>query len=101
MNPSLVIYIAVFVAFLIVLIIASQAKLQKFLEFLEESNGQFSSARLLSFLVTIAIIVDYMHAIFTVGKWQPDINLILILLVVVTGKTIQKFGEDKPGNEIK
>ncbi len=67
--------------------------MKKLLEFFQESNGVFSSARLLSFLITIAIVVDWMHAVFTVGAWHPDLNLILILLVVVTGKTIQKFGE--------
>jgi hypothetical protein len=69
--------------------------MKKILEFLQEQNGQFSSARLLAFLITISIVVDYMHAVFTIGGWHPDLNLILILLVVVTGKTIQKFGEVK------
>jgi hypothetical protein len=67
----------------------------KILQFLQEDNGQFSSSRLLSFLIAIALIVDYMHSIFTIGVWHPDLNLVLILLTVVTGKVAQKFGETK------
>ncbi len=75
--------------------------MKKLLGFVQEADGQFSSARLLSLLITISIVIDYMHAVFTVGYWHPDINLILILLVVVTGKTVQKFTEAPASTVLK
>ena len=63
------------------------------LQFLQDNDGRLSSARLLNFLIAIALIVDWMHAVFTVGVWHPDLNLVLILLTTVTGKTVQSFAE--------
>jgi hypothetical protein len=72
----------------------------KLLQFLQEDNGNFSSSRLLSFLVTIALVVDWQHAVWTAGVWHPDLNLVLILLTVVTGKVVQKFGESETKKEV-
>ena len=63
------------------------------LQFLQDQDGRLSSARLLNFLIAVALIVDWMHAVFTVGQWHPDLNLVLILLTTVTGKTVQSFAE--------
>ena len=53
----------------------------KILEFLQEENGQFSSSRLLAFLMAVAMIVDYMYSVFmtTAHTWRPDLNLVLEL----------------------
>ncbi|MGD1007442.1 MAG: hypothetical protein ABR980_09460 [Ignavibacteriaceae bacterium] len=69
----------------------------KILQFFQEENGQFSSSRLLAFLVAVAMVVDYMYSVFatTAHAWHPDLNLVLILLTVVTGKAVGKFGETK------
>lgn len=75
----------------------------KFLQFLQEENGQFSSARLLQFLIAIAMVVDYMYSVFaTVAhSWHPDMNLVLILITVVTGKVVGKFAETKTTTDIQ
>ena len=68
----------------------------KILEFLQESNGQFSSSRLFAFLVTIATIVDWMHAVFSTsdGVWRPEWQTIAMVLGVLGFKVAQKFTEE-------
>ena len=72
-------------------------------QFLKEENGQWSSSRLLAFLIAIAMVVDYMYSVFaTVAHaWHPDLNLVLILLTVVTGKAFGKFAETKTTTDVK
>ncbi len=66
------------------------------LEFLQENNGQFSSARLFALLVTIGTIVDWMHAVFTGdGVWQPEWQTIAMVLGVLGFKVAQKWKEPK------
>ena len=66
----------------------------KILEFLQEKNGQFSSARLFALLVTIGTIVDWMHAVFTGdGVWKPEWQTITMVLGVLGFKVAQKFKE--------
>ncbi len=67
----------------------------KILEFLQENNGQFSSQRLFSFLITFAIVTDYMHAVFTVGVWNPSLDLIGLFLIVLGNQTVGKLYEKK------
>jgi hypothetical protein len=72
--------------------------MKKILEFLEESNGRFSSSRLFALLVTIATIVDWMHAVFTDGVWTPEWQTIGMVLGVLGFKVAQKsFGEKETG----
>jgi len=65
----------------------------KILEFLQEDNGRFSSARLFAFLVTLSTIVDWQHAIWTVGKWIPEYQTIGLVLGVLGIKFAQKSKE--------
>ncbi len=68
----------------------------KILEFLQESNGQFSSSRLFALLVTVATIVDWMHAVFTGdGVWTPKWQTISMVLGVLGFKVAQKYKEEK------
>ncbi len=71
----------------------------KILEFLQEKNGQFSSSRLFALLVTLATIVDWMHAVFTVGVWRPEWQTIGMVLGVLGFKIAQKYKEEKPDSE--
>ena len=67
----------------------------KVLQFLQEQNGQLSSKRLFSFLIVLAVTTDYMHAVWTVGSWHPDLALIGILITVIGGQVAGGFSEDK------
>ena len=67
----------------------------KFLEFLQEDNGGVSSMRVFSFVTIVCMAIDWMHAIFTVGRWSPDIALIGLVLGTITAKVAQKPFEQK------
>jgi hypothetical protein len=66
-------------------------------EFLKEDNGHYSSTRLFAFLITIATIVDWMHAVFhtTDGVWRPEYQTIAMVLGVLGFKVWQKNNEQK------
>ncbi len=67
-------------------------------EFLQEANGQFSSARLFALLVVFGYIVDWMHTIWILQqKWDPAPTSIGMVAGVLGFKVWQKFGEEKPG----
>ena len=66
-----------------------------FLKFLSEGNGELSSVRLFSFVTIVCMAVDWLHAVFTVGKWSPDIALIGLVLGTITAKVVQKPFEQK------
>lgn len=66
-------------------------------EFLQEDNGGLSSIRLFSVVSIICMAIDWMHAVFTVGRWAPDMNLIALVLGPITAKVVQKRFEEKPG----
>ena len=51
--------------------------------------------RLFSCVTIICMAVDWMHAVFTVGKWEPDIALIGLVLGTITAKVAQKPFEQK------
>lgn len=63
--------------------------------FLQEDNGGISSMRLFSFVTILCMAIDWMHAVFTVGKWSPDIALIGLVLGTITAKVAQKPFESK------
>jgi hypothetical protein len=66
-------------------------------EFLEESNGQFSSKRLFTFLVVLSTIVDWQHAIWgtATGIWTPTVQTIGLVLGVLGFQVVGLFGEKK------
>ena len=65
----------------------------KILEFLKDKSGQFSSARLFMLLVSISTIIDWQHAVWTVGKWSPEWQTIGMVLGVLGFKIAQKVQE--------
>lgn len=65
--------------------------------FLQEDNGGISSMRLFSFVTILCMATDWMHAVFTIGKWNPDIALISLVLGTITAKVAQKPFESKGG----
>ena len=65
--------------------------------FLQEDNGGISSMRLFSFVTILCMATDWMHAVFTIGKWSPDIALIGLVLGTITAKVAQKPFESKGG----
>lgn len=67
----------------------------KWLMFLKEDNGHLSSIRLFSVVSVICMAADWMHAVFTVGQWHPDIELIALVLGTITAKVVQKPFEEK------
>lgn len=72
------------------------AKKINFLEFLQESNGQLSSARLFALLICLSFIVDYQRVIWTGGQFNPSATVIGVVLGAMGLKVAQKWGEDKP-----
>lgn len=80
-------------------------KLERVFEFLEDDNHRFSSTRLIFLIWSIVMIIGWM--IISIGQQKfveiPN-NAMWILLSLMTGKVIQKFGEskgEKPPKEVK
>lgn len=69
--------------------------MNKLLTFVKENNGQLSSIRLFSVVSVFCMATDWMHAVFTVGKWSPDVELIALVLGTITAKVVQKPFEEK------
>ena len=67
----------------------------KILEFLKDSAGSFSSARLFMLLVAISTIVDWQHAVWTTsnGVWTPEWQTVGMVLGVLGFKIAQKTQE--------
>lgn len=67
----------------------------KILQFLQDNEGHFSSSRLFKLLVAFSAIIDWQHAVWTTGTWQPTIE-VLAFTAAVLGITIyQKRIESK------
>lgn len=59
------------------------------LQFLKDGAGYYSSTRLFMLLVCIASIVDWMHAVFTVGIWSPEYQTIALIVGTLGLKVAQ------------
>lgn len=76
--------------------------MKKLLEFLEETNGQFSSKRLFTLLVVISTIVDWMHQIWMVGGiWEPSYQTIAMVLGVLGFQVLGSGNEQRPDDQVK
>jgi len=63
----------------------------KIFEFIQEDNGAFSSTRLLTLSVVISAIIEWQHAIWTLGGiWHPDWSTVGLISGVLGFKVIQK-----------
>jgi hypothetical protein len=65
----------------------------KILEFLKENNGVFSSARLFMLLVAFSAIIDWQHAVWTSGLWQPTWQTVGLICGTLGFKVLQHKGE--------
>ena len=68
----------------------------KIAQFLQEDNGQFSSTRLAFLAYSFALVAQLGLAAWRSGAFAPSDNAVWILVALMTGKAVQKFGE-KPG----
>lgn len=73
--------------------------MNRLLGYLQEANGQLSSIRLFSIVSIACMATDWMHAVFTTGKWSPDIELIGLVLGVIGAKVAQKPFENKESSK--
>ena len=68
----------------------------KVLQFFQEDNGNFSATRLgflaFTFGLTFMLVISAYHRV----PFEPSDNTVWILMALMTGKAVQKFGE-KPG----
>ena len=63
-------------------------------QFIKDKSGQFSSIRLFMLLVCAACMIDWMHAVFTVGVWTPKPEVLFFIATVIGIKYLQKEKED-------
>jgi hypothetical protein len=67
-------------------------------EFLQESNGQFSSTRLFTLLIITSAIIEWQYAVWVrPGIWHPDYATIGLVAAVLGAKFLQKGVETKTG----
>lgn len=69
--------------------------MKNFKEFFQDEKGRYSSARLFTFLIVIAVIVDWMHSVFTTGIWKPEYQTIGLVLGSLGFKVLQKKEEKR------
>ena len=68
--------------------------MKRLIEFFQEDNGKLSSARLLSVMVVIAFLIEWMHAVFFMtGIYSPDYGTIGLIVGLFGVKAIQKKAE--------
>lgn len=73
----------------------------KMFEFLQEDNGGFSSARLITLLFACAILFKYVWQVVQTGNANFSMEEISMMLGSFGIKAGQKYVEDKPIQEIK
>ena len=69
--------------------------MKKLLQFFQEDNGNFSSARLLSFSAVASFIIDWQRCIWAGLKFDPSWTIVGLVLGVCGLKVVQKFAETK------
>ncbi len=67
----------------------------KILQFFTDHAGKLSSSRLFKLLVAFSAIIDWQHAVWTVGKWTPDIEVLVFIAAVLGVTTYQHKVEQK------
>ena len=68
----------------------------KILQFVQEDNGNFSATRLGFLAYAFALIAQLGISAWRGTPFAPSDNAVWILVALMTGKAVQKFGE-KPG----
>lgn len=69
--------------------------MDKLMGFLQEDNGGNSSCRLILYMIALSAIIDWQHAVWTVGVWKPNYEIVVILLSTMGLKVMQKKFEEK------
>ena len=66
--------------------------------FLQDDNGKFSAARLAMLLWTIGVLGTWIYDSITKARTLQDIpqGVVVVIGILVTGKVVQKYGENKP-----
>ena len=68
----------------------------KILDFLKENNGNLSSTRLFALAIITSAIIEWQHAIWTLGGiWKPDYMTIGLVCGIMGLKVLQKSTEQK------
>ena len=62
----------------------------RLLEILSETNGRLSSTRVFMLMVALTAIIDWQKAIWTIGVWNPNPEVLLFILGVLGLKVYQK-----------
>lgn len=75
--------------------------MNKLFEFLQEDNGGFSSARLITMLFAGAILFKYLWQVVQKGDANFSMEEITLMLGAFGIKAGQKFVENKPTPEVK
>jgi hypothetical protein len=68
----------------------------KILQFFQEDNGNFSATRLGFLAYTFGLVAQLGINAYRGSPFAPSENAVWILVALMTGKAVQKFGE-KPG----
>lgn len=70
----------------------------RILEIFQENSGDYSSTRVMTFLIVVSMIIDWQYAVWTVGAWHPDWAIIGLVAGVLGAKVAQKPFENKTNN---
>jgi len=67
----------------------------KILQFLQEDNGNFSATRLAFLCYAFALTAKLVISAWRGTPFEPTDNTVWILVVLMSGKVVQKFTEPK------
>ena len=68
----------------------------KLQQFLQEDNGNYSSARLFALMISLAFVADYANHIYKFVDFDPSWTIVGVVLGALGIKMAQKFAENKP-----
>lgn len=73
----------------------------KLFEMLQEDNGGVSQIRVVTFLFATCMATEWIHSIFTIGVFAPNMTSISLVLGTLGMKVAQKPFEQKTENPQK
>ena len=69
----------------------------KFSEFFQDNSGGLSATRLGFLLWVVGVLAVWMYASYVKKALQPiDSSVVTVIGILMTGKTVQRFGENPP-----
>lgn len=69
--------------------------MKRLLEFLQDGTGSFSSTRLFMLMVAFSAIIDWQHAVWSIGVWTPQLDVLIFISSVLGLKIWQNYTEKK------